>query len=210
MTRAASISLMPPAGSPVRRAVGAVGIFLLAVSASTGATFFGQSPPLGVDPRADLGDPAGAPRHGAELERSTDELARQLRCPVCQGLSVADSPSESASHMRAEAERLLAEGYSPEQVTGYFESTYGEFVRLAPRARGLNLLVWLAPAAALVLGALLIVRYVRRGAPAAAPELAEDPSEDLAEDLAEYRERVRNEVGASLSSSREGGRSGQK
>jgi cytochrome c-type biogenesis protein CcmH len=197
-SRAPSVSI-GSAGSPVPTAVRAAVIVVLMVSATTGATLFGESPPLGADPRADLGNPAGAPRQGAELERTTDELARQLRCPVCQGLSVADSPSESASHMRAEAERLLALGYSPEQVIGYFESTYGEFVRLAPRARGLNLLVWLLPAAVLALGGLLIVRYVRRGASAPTPDRDEKTPEDLAPDLAEYRDRVRNEVGASPS-----------
>jgi cytochrome c-type biogenesis protein CcmH len=191
-----------------RRKLRGLAIVLLVASGEASAALSAQGPVPGVDARADLGAaadlgaPAGAARQGAELKRSTDALARQLRCPVCQGLSVADSPSESASQMRAEAERLLAEGYSPEQIIGYFESTYGEFVRLVPRARGLNLLVWLAPGAALGLGALLIVRYVRRGAPTGPAGSAATPSEQLAadsaDDLAEYRARVRDEVEASL------------
>ena len=41
---------------------------------------------------------------------------------------------------------LLAAGYDQEQILAYFERSYGEFVRLEPPLRGVNWLVWLAPA----------------------------------------------------------------
>lgn len=134
-----------------------------------------------------IGDPAGPARSGEPLERLTEEVSALMRCPVCQGLSVNDSPTPLASAMKNEVRQLLAAGYSREQVLEYFEQSYGEFILLAPHARGFNLTVWLAPLALLLFGALLILR--RRGSGARpAPSAAPDP------ELAAYRDRVRREV----------------
>lgn len=99
------------------------------------------------------------------------QIASELRCVVCQNLSVADSPSEMAAQMRAIVRERLAAGDSPEQVREYFVQRYGEWILLAPRRQGLNLVVWGFPIAAVALGlvavALLLRRWTRR--PAAAP-----------------------------------------
>src|SRR6185295_5186397 len=84
-----------------------------------------------------------------------------LRCPVCQGLSVADSPSTMASNMRAQVRELLAAGYDQDQVLAYYERSYGEFVRLQPSLHGVNWLVWLAPVAGLLLGGAVIAWALR-------------------------------------------------
>lgn len=119
-------------------------------------------PTVAPDPTPIVGPPAGPPRTGAELDAATREIASQLRCPVCQGLSVADSPSESAVAIKREVERLAGQGYSEEQCLFYFEASYGEFIRLEPKAEGLNLLVWAAPAGLLLAG-LGIVGWMRLG-----------------------------------------------
>jgi len=142
---------------------------------------------LGVREEAALGEPAGAPRSGAELDGVTEALASEMRCPVCQGMSIQDSPSDMARDMRGKVRDLLAEGYSPEQVMTYFESTYGEFVRLEPKPRGFNLVVWIAPVAVLVAG-LALTTMVLRGRSAKTASASDD------EELAALRERVRREV----------------
>ena len=135
-----------------------------------------------------IGTPAGPPRSGAALERLTEEVSSLMRCPVCQGLSVNDSPTPLAAAMKNEVRDLLAAGYSREQVLEYFEQSYGEFIRLAPHARGFNLTVWLAPLGLLLLGLALILRRRRQkaGQPATAAEVDSD--------LAAYREQVRREL----------------
>jgi cytochrome c-type biogenesis protein CcmH len=126
----------------------------LAVSAAA------QTP--GGDPSAVVGPPRAGRVEGAALDARTKEVAGLLRCPVCQGLSVADSPSEMAVSMRHQVRDLVAAGYDQEQILALFERSYGEFVRLRPQLRGVNWLVWLAPALALLAGA-AVVGWALRG-----------------------------------------------
>ena len=56
-----------------------------------------------------------------------------------------------ARNMKQQVKELLALGFNDEQIIRYFESSYGEFIRLEP-TRGLNLIVWLAPLLGLGLG----------------------------------------------------------
>ncbi len=120
-------------------------------------------PELGVEASRELGGPLGRSLSGAELDRAVAGVAAEIRCPKCQALSIADSGAQSAQAMREETRSLLAKGYTREQVVGYFEQRYGEFVLLEPRARGFNLLVWAAPAGIFLLGALLVARRLRGG-----------------------------------------------
>jgi len=112
-------------------------------------------------------------------EATVHEIGAQLRCVVCQSLSVADSPSETANQMRGIIRERLAAGDSPEQVKAYFVEKYGLWILLAPPRQGFNLLVWVVPfvglGAGLVLVLLLVRRWSRRSAsasPGPAPDAA--------------------------------------
>jgi cytochrome c-type biogenesis protein CcmH len=138
-----------------------------------------------------VGPPKGAPVAGAMLDQRTNEVAGLLRCPVCQGLSVADSPSTMAQDMKHQVRELLARGYTQEQILAYFERSYGQFVLLKPKFQGVSALVWLLPIAALAFGAIVVFAKTKqlsepvpesKPAPAPAPEV--DP----------YLERVRKLV----------------
>ena len=134
---------------------------------------------------------AVAPAHGATPrpvdEQTVHEIAAELRCVVCQSLSVADSPSETANQMRGVIRERLAAGDSPAQVRDYFVEKYGPWILLAPPRRGFDLLVWVAPFVVLAIGFVAIVVVLRRWrrdpAPAAASPLA--PA---------VRERIRREM----------------
>jgi cytochrome c-type biogenesis protein CcmH len=134
-----------------------------------------------------LGPPQGPPLEGAALDQRTQEIAAGLRCPVCQGLSIADSPSEMAVNMKAEVRSMVEKGYTREQIEEYFVSSYGEFVLLEPKFEGVNSLVWLLPVGALLLGGLIVAWKLRRltGTQQAPAPAASD------EDLARVRELVK-------------------
>lgn len=138
----------------------------------------GQELDLGPDVAQTVGLPRGRRVSGAALEARTEALSARMRCPVCQGNAISDSPSESARNMKAQVRAMIAAGYDDDQIFRYFESSYGEFIRLMPRAEGLNLLVWVLPLVALVLGLGILVGMLRRraGAPAVRPERDREPS----------------------------------
>jgi cytochrome c-type biogenesis protein CcmH len=103
------------------------------------------------------------------LEALTRSVAAQLRCPVCQGLSLADSPSELALEMKDVVRDQLAAGRTPEQVKAYFVAKYGEWILLEPPRRGVNLLAYALPAIALIAGLGVIWLALRRWTSAATP-----------------------------------------
>ncbi|MGH7544819.1 MAG: cytochrome c-type biogenesis protein, partial [Gemmatimonadota bacterium] len=90
------------------------------------------------------------------IEAEARRLGAELRCPVCQGLSLQDSPAELAQEMKDLIRERLRAGDSPAEVKAYFVSRYGEWVLLEPPARGFNLTVWLVPVLALLGGAALV------------------------------------------------------
>jgi len=124
-----------------------------------------------------IGPPKGLPMAGAQLDRRTNEVASLLRCPVCQGLSVADSPSTVAQDMKQQVRELLGRGFTQEQILAYFERSYGQFVLLKPKFQGVAALVWLLPVAALIFGAIVVfstAKQLEKG-PEKAAEAADDP-----------------------------------
>lgn len=120
-------------------------------------------------------------------ETIVHEVASQLRCVVCQNLSVADSPSEMANQMRDIVRQRLAAGETPEQVIQYFVDRYGEWILLSPAPHGLNLLVWVAPAIAVLTGLAVVAWLIRRWTRPAHPVQAQPVDAAL-------RERVRQEL----------------
>lgn len=103
-----------------------------------------------------------APPSAIEIERRTDALAGELRCPVCQQLSVRDSPSKVSRTFRARIRELVASGRSDQEVRDFFVARYGDWILLSPPRRGTGLLVWVLPPVLLVAGLLLVVLAVRR------------------------------------------------
>ncbi len=118
-----------------------------------------------------LGGPAhaeGEPAAGRQTVPLTSDndpaflIGKGLRCPVCQGMPIAESPSEMAQAMMVRVREMLAEGKSPDEVRQYFVERYGEWVLLEPTREGVNVLVWVLPPIALVVGLGLALVAVRR------------------------------------------------
>ena len=132
--------------------------------------------------------PPSAVVQETEMDRQVRALSAELRCPVCQGLSLADSPAELSQDMRALIREQLQAGRSPAEVKEYFVGRYGEWILMSPKAEGFNLAVYVLPVALLLGGGILVGfalrRWTRAPAPAAASADQTDPDLVAWEDLA--------------------------
>jgi cytochrome c-type biogenesis protein CcmH len=129
-----------------------------------------------------------APDRAAADEETARVVAAQLRCVVCQNLSVLDSPSGMAAQMRAIIRERLAAGQTPDEVVRYFVDKYGEWILLAPPEHGFTLLVWAAPVVAVLVGLAIVAWQLRRWTrPRPGPVAALDPA---------LRDRIRRELEA--------------
>jgi cytochrome c-type biogenesis protein CcmH len=136
---------------------------------------------------------AGSALLDPSREARVQALGKQLRCPMCQGLSIADSSSSAARAQMDKVRELVAAGKTDPEIRDYFTSRYGEWALLDPPASGMNLLVWLLPLALLVGGGFAIARTVRRPVPTAeAPAPRTEPERPPSDDP--YLEAVRAEL----------------
>lgn len=115
----------------------------------------------------------------AEKEARVMQLGKKLRCAVCQGVSIADSPASMARAQLDKVRELVAEGKSDDEIMEFFVKRYGEWVLLEPTGGGLNTVLWLGPLALLGIGlAIIVLQSKKRAAQAPAAAPAEPASDD--------------------------------
>ena len=107
------------------------------------------------------------------LEARARAISRELRCLVCQNQSIDDSGADLAHDLRVIVRERLTAGDSDDQVKAYLVARYGDYVLLDPPFKATTLLLWLGPAALLLLGAGGVYVVLRRG-PAEAPPPLDD------------------------------------
>lgn len=128
--------------------------------------------------------------HAETQAERVDRITSELRCVVCQGLSVKDSPAESARQMKEIVVQRVAEGRTDDEIRDEFRANYGDWVLLSPPVASWSGLLWLAPLAALVAGLAAAWMWMR-SRPAPLPEAR-------AADVAALRERVAREEALDL------------
>ena len=128
-------------------------------------------------------------------EQRVQQLGKLLRCAVCQGVSIADSPASMARAQLDTVRELVSEGKSDQEIITYFTDRYGEWVLLEPPKSGFNWFVWLGPIILVVGGAFVISRQIKRGPePASATPPSATPSAPAADAEDPYLKAVRQEL----------------
>ena len=94
-------------------------------------------------------------------EARAEALMEELRCPVCQGQSIADSDAELAGDMRDLVRRRIAAGERPDAVRSWLIQRYGTWISYKPTAEPAAWPLWLAPLALLLAGAWIIRRRIK-------------------------------------------------
>jgi cytochrome c-type biogenesis protein CcmH len=104
--------------------------------------------------------PAGAQEPVSDDE--VNEVAKELYCPVCENTPLDVCPTQACQDWRAVIRTQLAEGRSAAEIKDYFALQYGDRVLAEPPARGFNLLVWVLPVGAVIVGGFFFVTFMRR------------------------------------------------
>lgn len=96
-----------------------------------------------------------------EMQARYEHLIAEVRCVTCQNQSIKDSNAFIAADLRREIKRLMSEGKTDAEVADFLVTRYGDFVLYRPRTTGKTLMLWIAPFALIIFGAIAIVRVVR-------------------------------------------------
>jgi cytochrome c-type biogenesis protein CcmH len=127
--------------------------------------------------------------HEATADERIDQITTELRCPVCQGLSVKDSDSETARQMRGLVAERVREGRTNAEIEAEFRAAYGDWIFLSPPVTSWSGLIWLVPIVAVAAGLVFASGRLRGGD---TPE----PAQPSPTQIAALRERVAREEAA--------------
>ncbi len=130
-------------------------------------------------------------------DNNMDEIARDIEdnliAPCCWSTPVSQHYSPAADEIRREVRAMLAEGKSRDEILSHYVAQYGERILAAPRAEGFNILAYVLPWAALVLGAgllIILIKKLRSPAPVASPAKVPDAlyASRIEKELKEFEE----------------------
>lgn len=131
-----------------RMAIVAAGVALMVVAAGPA----GAQAPLTAAPS----------RNMSEIPPEAVRIINEVMSPFCPGLILTNCPSLQADSLRKAIRERVAAGATHDQIIAELYATYGEVIRAAPQRRGIGLLAWVTPAAAVLVAALFIVAWLRR------------------------------------------------
>ncbi|MCE2405273.1 MAG: cytochrome c-type biogenesis protein CcmH [Dehalococcoidia bacterium] len=141
------------------------------------------------------------------LEEQAQSIDRTLICPVCPGETIDQAQVELARQMRTVVREKLAEGMTRDEVLRFFVERYGESVLAAPPKEGFNLIAWIVPIVAVLVGVVAVVLVVRAMRAGSLPlARAESRSEEgLEEYLAVVDMEIEGDQGARRPPGRQSG-----
>jgi cytochrome c-type biogenesis protein CcmH len=114
--------------------------------------------------------------HAQELR--FQHLTSQLRCPMCQNETLADSNAPIARDLRHQVFKLMQEGRSDAQIKQYLVDRYSDYVLYDPPVNRTTWLLWFGPLLILLAGAVVVVVTIRKRARAGVPPATIDHGED--------------------------------
>ena len=127
-------------------------IFILILTLSMSAAGLAQSAPV-QEPMI---------FENQQQEDRFNQLTQELRCLVCQNQNLADSDATLAHDLRREVHEMLLTGQSNEQIKQFMVQRYGDFVLYRPPVQKNTYLLWLAPLAMLLGGALILRANIKK------------------------------------------------
>jgi cytochrome c-type biogenesis protein CcmH/NrfF len=84
------------------------------------------------------------------------DVAKDLRCPTCTGLSILESDASFSVQIKEQVHEQMKLGKSKDDILKFFVQRYGPWILREPPKEGFNLLAWGVPIGILILGPILI------------------------------------------------------
>lgn len=94
-------------------------------------------------------------------DNEVNDVAEDLYCPVCESTPLDVCGTKACADWRELIRTMLSEGRSEQEIFDYFARQYGDGVLANPPRRGANLILWIFPIAAIVIGGVLFARYMQ-------------------------------------------------
>ena len=114
--------------------------------------------------------------HAQELR--FQHLTHQLRCPMCQNESLADSNAPIARDLRNQIFQMMQQGKSDEEIKQYLVARYSKFVLYDPPLTPGNWLLWFGPLLILLGGAGVVLVAIRKRSRAGSTSITEAPTDN--------------------------------
>lgn len=96
------------------------------------------------------------------IEQRLNNLSKELRCLVCQNETLADSQAGLADDLRREIREQMKAGKSDQEIISFLTQRYGQFILYRPQVTPTTYLLWFGPFVLLVVGLLILFRYIRQ------------------------------------------------
>lgn len=127
-----------------------------------------------------------------------NEIAKEVYCPVCESTPLDVCETLACADWRELIRTKLSEGQTKEEIFAYFANQYGDRVLASPPKKGFNLILWVGPIVAIVVGLFFFGRYLsalkasgQLAEPSAGPGTVVAPSVPAADD---YAARIEQEL----------------
>ena len=100
----------------------------------------------------------------ADAIKTENEIAKNLRCLICQGQSVHDSDSEFAISLKLVIKDKIQQGMSEEEIYSFLKMKYGEWILYDPVFNKNTYFLWLLPILIFLVGGAIIMKkfYYRK------------------------------------------------
>ena len=99
-------------------------------------------------------------------------LTAELRCPMCQNETLADSNAPIARDLRNQIFQLMQHGQTDAQIKQYLVDRYSEFVLYDPPVARNTWLLWFGPLLILLVGIGIVAATIRKRSRAVLPNVS--------------------------------------
>jgi cytochrome c-type biogenesis protein CcmH len=96
------------------------------------------------------------------IEQRFKNLTQQLRCPVCQNETLADSNAELAKQMRDQIREQIKAGKTDDEIKAYLTQRYGDFPLYRPPMKPMTYFLWFGPFLLLIMGTVVLFLFLKR------------------------------------------------